>query len=104
MMLLMGLASDSFPMADINGSLAVAPSAPASLPVKPWVADMAPMLFLSHSDHASNGAKAAELAFGEPVSPLLPLESVINRSFPSTERLVCCTLYKPVLAFYREPI
>jgi hypothetical protein len=56
------------------------------------------MLFLSHSDHASNGAKAAELAFWEPVSPPLPLESVINRSFPSTERF-CDASYYAVLVF-----
>jgi hypothetical protein len=91
-------------MADINGSLAVAPSVPASSPAEPWVADVAPMLFLSHSDHASNGAKAAEPEFREPVSPPLPLESVINPSFPSTERLLCYTLYYLILAFCRGPV
>jgi hypothetical protein len=79
-------------MADINGSLPVAPADSASSPVEPGVADMAPMLFLSHSDHASIGAEAAEPEFGSPVSPLLPLESVISRSFLSTEGLLCCTL------------
>jgi hypothetical protein len=85
MMLLIGL-SDSFPMADINGSLAVAlavaPSGTASSPVEPGVADVAPMLSLSHCDHASNGAKAAEPEFGTPVSPAFSPESGINYSSP----------------------
>jgi hypothetical protein len=62
------------------------------------------MLFLSHSDHASNGALVAEPEFGTPVSPLLPPESVINPSFLSTERLFSYTLILPQLAFYREPV
>jgi hypothetical protein len=89
----MGL-SDSFPMADINGAGAVAPSGTASAaavassssPLEPGDTDMAPMLFLSHCDHASNGAKAGEPEeFGTPVSTPLPLESVIKRSVSSTE-------------------
>jgi hypothetical protein len=59
-------------------------------------------LSLSHCDHASNGAKAAEPEFGTPVSPPLPPESVINRSFSSTEGLLCCTLLPGFGIFYRE--
>jgi hypothetical protein len=59
------------------------------------------MLFLSHSDHASNGVKAAELALGEPVSPLLPPESVIGPSFLPIERLLYCKSYYLILEHYK---
>jgi hypothetical protein len=66
-------------MTDTNGLLAVAPSgsAPASSPVKPGDADMLPILLLSHSDHASYGAKIAEPEFGTPVALALPPEADI---------------------------
>jgi hypothetical protein len=64
-------------MNDTNELLAVAPSgtAPASSPVEPGGADMLLILLLSHSAHASNGAKIAEPEFGTPVSLALPLEA-----------------------------
>jgi hypothetical protein len=40
------------------------------------------MWFLSHSDHASNGAKAAEADLGTPVSPAFSPESGIK--YPSS--------------------
>jgi hypothetical protein len=66
---------------------------PASSPVEtpgfvnqgklaPGTVDMGPMLFLSHSDHIlKKGSKdAAEPAFGRPITPSFPPESVITRS------------------------
>src|SRR5919112_1452870 len=84
MMLLMGL-YDSSPRADINGSLAVAPTGTvcASSAVKPGGAVMLPelpMLVLSHSAHASNGAKTGEPKFATPVSPAFPPKSAISYS------------------------
>jgi hypothetical protein len=65
---------------------------------------MAPMLFLSHSDHASNGAKAAEPEFGMPVSLAFSPKSGINYSPSYLQTPLCYTLYCPILAFYREPV
>jgi hypothetical protein len=62
------------------------------------------MLFLSHCDHASNGAKAAEPEFGMPVSPAFSPESGINYSPSYPQRPLFYTLYYPILAFYREPV
>jgi len=81
-------------MADINGSLAMAPwgmdfaSAPVETPgviihgtLAPGIADMSPKFFVSHSDHISNGAKGIIAPWFEaPFSPLFPPESTIHSS------------------------